>query len=220
MYRTPDSQKLRRWHDFLMTFAYTIEHTGGKDNHIADALSRMHRYPGVSTTEDDLIPHGVDSTTIRPLPEINSNHIYLSDHSTTSSATSNHLHNNMPSRRAINFTHVNCDFNKCRGRAENTGHQHSCPCLDEEDMELYSEDDYEVIKKEDKEVSSDEEALSPVPEKLFENYKAPSTIVNLIDGYNNLRIVPSQSPLPFRFTISSPVMIRNECLDHLIRLLE
>ena len=125
-----------------MTFDCTIEHTAGKDNHIIYALSRMYKYPGVSTTENDLIPHSVDSTTIRPLQEITNNHINLSDHSTTSSSTSNHPDHNMPPRGAINFTHVDCDFNKCRGRAEIAGHHHSCLYLHEEDMEVTSKNDY------------------------------------------------------------------------------
>ena len=220
MQRTPDSQKLRRWQDFLKTFDCTIELTAGKDNHIVDAFSRIHKYTGIPTTEDDLIPHSDDSTTIRPLHVITSNHINLSDHSTTSSPTSNQLCHNMPSRGAINFTHVNCHFNKCRGRAEIAGHHHSCPYLDEEDMEVISEDDYEIIKKEDKKVSSDEEPLSPILEELFKKYKAPSTNVHLTDRYYDLQIVLSQTPLQFCFTASSPVTIRNESLDYLIRLLE
>ena len=87
----------------------------------------------------------------------------------------------MPSRRAINFNHVACDFNKYRGRAKTAGHHHSCLCLDEEDVEITSEDDYKVIKKENKEVSSDEQPLSPTLEELFEKYKAPSTNVYLTD---------------------------------------
>ena len=73
----------------------------------------MQKYPGVSTTEDDRIPHSIDSATIRPLQEITSNHINLSDYSTTFSPTSNHPYHNIPSCRAINFTHVDCNFNKC-----------------------------------------------------------------------------------------------------------
>ena len=209
MQRTLDSQKLRRWQDFLITFDCSIEHTARKDNHIADALSRIYKYPGISTTEDDLIPHNIDFTTIRPLQEITSNHINLSDHSTTSSPTSNLPYHNMPPCGAINFTHVDCDFNKYRGRAEIVRQHHSCPYLDKEDMVVSREDNYKVIKKEDKEVSSDEEPLSPTPEELFEKYKAPSTNVNLTDGYHNLGIVPSQTPLPFCFTTSSPVTMRN-----------
>ena len=126
----------------------------------------------------------------------------------------------MPPHVAINFTHVDCDFNKCRGGAETAGHRHSWPCLDEEDRELNSEDDYKVIKKEDKEVSSHEKPLSPIPEERFKKYKAPSTHVNPTDAYNNLRNVPSQTFLPFRFSTRSPITMRNELLDHIFSLLE
>ena len=153
-----------------MTFVYTIEHIAGKDNHIADTLSRVHKYPGVSSIEDDLIPYSVDSTTIRPLPEITSNHINLSNHSTTSSPTSNNSYQNMPSRGSINFNHVDCDFNKGRGRAEIAVHHHCCPYLDQEDMEISSEDVYEVMNKEYKKMSSQEEPLSPIEDELFEKY--------------------------------------------------
>ena len=151
--RQPEVQEIARLFNDLDC---SMKHTAGKHNHIVDTLSRMPKCPGISTTKDDLILHSVDSTTITPLQEINSNHINLSDHSTTFSAASNHLYHNMPSRGAINFNNVYCNFNKCRGRAEIARHHLSCPYLDEEDMEVTSEDDYEVINKEDKEVSSDE----------------------------------------------------------------
>ena len=151
----PNSQKLRRWQDCPMTCDCTIKDTSGKDNHIADTLSRMQKYPGISTTKDDLIPYSVHSITIKPLQEIPSNHINLSDPSTTSSPTSNQPYTEMPPCRAINFTHVACAFNKCRGRAETTGHYNSCPYLAEDDMELKTKNNCEVIKKADKKVSSD-----------------------------------------------------------------
>ena len=113
-------------------------------------------------------------------------------------------------RGAVNFTHVAWDVNKCRGRAETAGHHHSCPYIDEEDMEITSKDDYEVIKKEDKEMASDEKPLSPISEEILEKYKAPSSYINLSDRYNKLQIVPSQTPLWLGFTASSPIIMRNE----------
>ena len=105
----------------------------------------MHKYAGISTTEDDLISYSVDTTTIRPLQEMTSKHINLSNDSTTSSPTSNHPYHNMLSCRAINFNHVDSDFNKCRGTAEIAGHHYSCLYLDVEEMEVTSEHDDEVI---------------------------------------------------------------------------
>ena len=69
-------------------------------------------------------------------------------------------------------------------------------------------------------MSSVEEPLSLMPEDLLEKYQGTSTNVNLTDGYNNLQIVTSQTPLPFRFTTSSHDTMRNECLDYLMRLLK
>ena len=141
MQRIADRQKLWRCQDLFMSFNCTMEHTVTKDNHITDALLGMHKYPGVSTTADNFIPHIVVSTTISPLQEITSNHINLSDHSGTCSPPSNHQYNNIAPSRAINFTHVDCNFKKCKGRAETVVHHHSCTYLVEENMELTSEDD-------------------------------------------------------------------------------
>ena len=170
----------------------------------------MHKYPAVSTTKDNLIPHRIDSTTIRPVQKITSNHINLSDYSTIASSTSNQLYYYMPLCRAINFTHVNCNYDKCRGRTETTGHYYSCPYPNEKDIGLTSEDNYKVIKKEDKKVSSDEEPLASIVEELFGKYKAPSTNIYVTGRYNNLWIVPSGYILLFRFTTSGPVTIRNK----------
>ena len=79
----------------------------------------------------------------------------------------------MPFCRVINFTHVDCDFNKYRGKAETVGHHHSCLYLDEEDMELNSEDDFEVIKKEEKKVTSDKEPLSSMPGSFSRSTRPP-----------------------------------------------
>ena len=69
-------------------------------------------------------------------------------------------------------------------------------------------------------MSSDKEPLPSIPEELFEKYKASSTNVNLTDRYKSQWIVPSQNPLLFCFTTSSPVTVRNESSDHLLRILE
>ena len=218
MQRKPHIQKLRRLQDFRMSFDCTIELTARKDHHIIDAVYRMHKYPIISTTKDDLIPYSVEFTTIRSLQEITSNHINLSDNSTTSSPTSYHPYHNMPPCETINCTHVDNNLNKCRGRAETALHHHSCPYLNEKDMQLTTEVDYKVIKKEDKEVSSDDKPMSLIPEELFERYKVPSININLTDMYNNVQIVPAQTPFQFHCTTSSSVTMRNGSLDHFIRL--
>ena len=42
----------------------------------------------------------------------------------------------MPSRACINFAHVECDYNKCRGRAYRLGHHTSCPYAEDEELVL------------------------------------------------------------------------------------
>ena len=147
-----------------MTFDCTIEHTARKENYIANAPSRINKYLSVSTTRDNFIRYCVDSATIKPLREIRNNHISISNHATTSAPTSDHLCNNIPPSLAINFTHVDCDFNTCRGIADTDGHHHSYSHLDEEEMKLTSEDDYDIITKQGKVVSSNEALLSSIPD--------------------------------------------------------
>ena len=69
--------------------------------------------------------------------------------------------------RGINFTHIDCDFHKCKGRAETARHYNTSSYLDKEGMELICKDYYKVIKKEEKEEFSNKIALSSLPEKLF-----------------------------------------------------
>ena len=99
-----------------MIFNCAIEHNARKDNHNADVRSRMYKYPGISTTKDDLIPHSVDYTTIKPWQEIVGSYINLADYSTSSSPTLEQPYQNVLSCRDMNFMHIDCDFNKCRSR--------------------------------------------------------------------------------------------------------
>ena len=94
-------------------------------------------------------------------------------------------------RWVVNFTHVYCEFHKCRSRAETTRHHQSCLYPDEEDIEITSADEYEGIWKKDKEVSSDEEPLSSIAEGRFDKYKALSINNNLTNRYNNLQVIQS-----------------------------
>ena len=180
----------------------------------------MYKYPGVYTPENHFIPYTVDSTSIRPLQGITSNLNNLSDHDVISFPTSNNLHEDIPSRRAIIFNLVDYDLNTYRGRAEIARHHHSCLYLDEEDIEVIRENHSEIIKKNHKGVSSDDEPLTPITEERFDMYKGLSTNINLTDVYNNVRIVLSQNPLAFHFPASSLITMRNKLWDHLIRHLE
>jgi len=118
-----------------------IKHTAGKENLLADALSRKHKYSLNPTKEQDFIPQSIDPT------EDNSN---LRD---TSITTNNLSISPMPedimmvSRGCINLKHTDCDYNKCAGRDESLGHNLSCPYLDDENDGDY--EDYDDIKEEE-----------------------------------------------------------------------
>jgi len=119
------SQKLARWQAYMREFDLVIEHTAGKENLLADALSRKHKYSLDPTEEQDFIPQSIDST------EDNGN---LQD----TSITTNNLSISpileeitMVSRGCINFKHTDCDYNKCAGGDESLRHYPSCPYLDD-----------------------------------------------------------------------------------------
>jgi len=46
----------------MREFDLVIEHTAGKENLLADALSRKHKYSLDSTEEQDFIPQRIDPT--------------------------------------------------------------------------------------------------------------------------------------------------------------
>ena len=134
MQQTLDSQKLRRWQEFCIRFDYTMEGTAGKNSYCVDALSRTYNYQGVSSTEDDSILDIVDSNIIRPLQEIISKHIKLSDYLATFASTWDNSCYYMPSSRSFKCTHVQYDYNNWRGQA-NTGRPYkSCLHLAKKDI--------------------------------------------------------------------------------------
>jgi len=145
----------------MREFDLVIEHTAGKGNLLADALSRKHKYSLNPTEEQHFIPQSIDPT------EDNSN---LQD---TSSTTNNLSISPIPeeirmvSRGYINFKDTDCDYNKCAGRDETRGHHPSCPYLDDENDGDY--EDYDDIKEE--EMQSDEDTLSTIPEEIFDGYE-------------------------------------------------
>jgi len=93
-------------------FDLVIEHTAGKENLLADVLSRKHKYSLDPTEEQDFIPQSIDPT------EDNSN---LQDTSiTTNNLSISPLREEitMVSGSCINFKHMDCDYNKCAGRTK------------------------------------------------------------------------------------------------------
>jgi len=125
----------------MREFDLVIEQTAGKENLLADALSRKHKYSLDPTEEQDFIPQSIDPT------EDNSN---LQD---TSITTNNLSISTVPeeitmvSRGCINHKQTDCDYNKCPGGDESLSHHPSYPYLDDENDGDY--DDYEDIKEEE-----------------------------------------------------------------------
>jgi len=120
------SQKLAYWQAYIREFDLVIEHIAGKENLLADALSRKYKYSLDPTEEQDFIPQSIDPT------KDNSN---VQD----TSITINNLSISpipqeitMVSRGCIKFKHMDCNYNKCAGRDESLGHHHCSPYLDDE----------------------------------------------------------------------------------------
>jgi len=123
----------------MREFDLVIEHTAGKENLLADALTRKHKYSLDPTEEQDFIPQSIDPT------EDNSD---LQD----TSITTNNLSISpipqeitMVSRGCINFKLMDCEYNKCAGRDESLGHYPSYPYLDDENDGDYEH--YDNIKE-------------------------------------------------------------------------
>ena len=110
----------------MREFDLVIEYTAGKENLLADALSRKHKYSLNPTKEQDFIPQSIAPTKDNTKPQ------------ETSSATNNLSIPTIPeditmvSRGRINFKPTYYNYNKCAGRGEMLGHNLSCTYLDDE----------------------------------------------------------------------------------------
>jgi len=171
------SQKLARLQAYMREFDLLIEHTAGKDNLLADAQSRKHKYSLDPTEEQDFIPQSMNPT------EHNST---LQD----TSITTNNLSISpvpeeitMVSRGCINFKHMDCDYNKCVGHDESLGHHPSCLYLDDENDGHY--EDYDDIKEE--EMLLDEDTLSTIPEEIFDG--APADDTSSVPNDDNIPVI-------------------------------
>jgi len=155
------SRKLARWQAYMREFDLVIEHTAGKENLLADALSRKHKYSLDPIEEQYFIPQSID-----PI-EDNSNLQDISITTNNLSISPILQETIMVSRGSINFKHTHCDYNKCAGRDGSLGHHRSCPYLDNVNDGDY--EDYDDIKEE--EMQSDEDTLSTIPEEIFDGYE-------------------------------------------------
>jgi len=145
----------------MREFDLVIEHTAGKENLSADALSRKHKYSLDPIDGQDFIPQSINPTEDNTEPQHTSfttNNVSISPVPEKSK---------MVSHGCINFKHTDCDYNKCAGRDESLSHHPSRPYLDDENDGDY--EDYDYIKEE--EIQSDEDTLSTIPEEIFDGYE-------------------------------------------------
>jgi len=110
----------------MREFDLVIEHTAGKENLLADALSRKQKYSLDPIDEQDFIPQSIDPT------EDNTERQHTSFTTNKLSISPVPEESKMVSRGCINFKHTDCDYNKCAGRDESLGPHPSCPNLDDE----------------------------------------------------------------------------------------
>jgi len=144
----------------MREFDLVIEHTAGKENLLADGLSRKHKYSLDPTEEQYFIPQRINPTEDNTEPQ------HTSIDSNNLSMIPKPEEITMVSRGCINFKHTDYDYNMYTGRDESIGHHPSCPYLDNENVGDY--DDYNDIKEE--EMHSDDDTLSTIPEETFTRY--------------------------------------------------
>jgi len=125
----------------MREFNLVIEHTAGKENLLADALSRKHKYFLDRAEDQDFIPQSIDPT------EDNHNLQDPSINSTNLSISPILEEITMVSHGCINFKHTDCDYNKCAGLDESLGHHPSCPYIDDKNYGDY--EDYDDIKEQE-----------------------------------------------------------------------
>ena len=108
-----------------------IEHAVGKENLLADALSRKHKYSLDLIKEQDFIPQNIDPTEDNLDPRntsITTNNLSISP---------NPEDFTMVSRGCINFKPTDWDYNKYAGSDQILGHHRSCPYLNDENKGHY-----------------------------------------------------------------------------------
>jgi hypothetical protein len=168
----------------MREFDLKIAHTAEKENLLADALSRKHKFSLIPTSEQDFIPQSIDPTEDNTNPDNTS----ITINNLSISPSQEDL--NMVSRGCINFKLTKCDFNKCAGHEESLGHHLSYPYLDDGNDGDHEDEteEYDNIKEE--EMSSDDDTLSTIPEEIFEGYDPENYPHNIeqdqLSGYHHI----------------------------------
>ena len=145
----------------MREFDLVIEHTAGKENLLADALSRRHKYSLNPIEKQDFIRQSIDHTEDNTKPHDTS----IPTNNLSISLIREDI--TMVSRGCINFKHTDCDYNKCTGRDESISHYYTCLYLDDENDGDWEDND----DNKEEEIQSDEDILWTIPEEIFDWYK-------------------------------------------------
>jgi len=145
----------------MREFDLVMKHMVGKENLLADALSRKHKYSLDPAKEQDFIPLSIDPTEDNVKPEDTS---IMTNNLSIFSILENFT---IVFCSCINFKYMNYDYNKCAGHKESFSYHPSCHYLNDENDEDY--EDYDDIKEGEKQ--SDEDNLSTLFEEIFDEYK-------------------------------------------------
>jgi len=84
-----------RWQQVMSEFDITIEHIEGKENFIADTLSRAGTYKGSASPSSFDLSSSPNHTPVLP-PQVVVNHILISNSHLLQSTTSTNYPTNMP----------------------------------------------------------------------------------------------------------------------------
>jgi len=164
----------------MREFDLVIEHTAGKENLLADALSRKYKYSLDPTEEQYFIFQTIDSTEDNTEPQDTS----ITTNNLSISPVPEEIR--MVSHGCINFKYTDCNCNKCAGHDESFGHHPSCPYLNNENEGDYK--DYDDIKEE--EMQFDEDTLSTIHEEIIDGHEFDphSHIVkqDQLNGYHHI----------------------------------
>jgi len=145
----------------MREFNLVIKHMAGKENLLADTLSRNHKYSHDPTEEQDFIRQGIDPTEDNTEPQDSS---ITTNHQSISPIPEEFT---MVSCGCINFKYKDYEYNKFAGCELSLSHHPSCLYIDNKNDGHY--EDYNNIKEE--EMQSDEDTLSTILKEIFDGYE-------------------------------------------------
>jgi len=145
----------------MLEFDLLIKYAAGKENLLAEALSRKHKHSLDPKEEHEFIPCSIDPIEDNTKPQgisITTNNLSISPIPEEFTIVSYGY---------INFKHTDCNNNNCAGHDESFCYHFFSPYLDNKiDWDYEDCDDI----KED-EMESGKDTLSTIPKEIFDGYE-------------------------------------------------